>query len=220
MITAHHLVFGRKYGISSGNYYLNDTLQYFSTINGKVYNTNGPKSHIPAYEFVLGNLVTQTLPASSVWSISFWIKTTSTTLVNVLAELSSNFNIERGFLIDLNDTSSVLGKIMAGISTSNSTNLKNTNDIINDGTWKHIVIILDRSQIVSNEIKIYINNSLKTNLIYLDSNTEQTGDFISEKIYFGARSNSLQFPYKGYMSIPKLYNRNLLPTEITNLYNE
>ena len=220
MITAHHLVFGRKYGISSGNYYLNDTLQYFSTINGKVYNTNGPKSHIPAYEFVLGNLVTQTLPASSVWSISFWIKTTSTTLVNVLAELSSNFNIERGFLIDLSDTSSVLGKIMAGISTSNSTNLKNTNDIINDGTWKHIVIILDRSQIVSNEIKIYINNSLKTNLIYLDSNTEQTGDFISEKIYFGARSNSLQFPYKGYMSIPKLYNRNLLPTEITNLYNE
>ena len=220
MITAHHLVFGRKYGISSGNYYLNDTLQYFSTINGKVYNTNGPKSHIPAYEFVLGNLVTQTLPASSVWSISFWIKTTSTTLVNVLAELSSNFNIKRGFLIDLNDTSSVLGKIMAGISTSNSTNLKNTNDIINDGTWKHIVIILDRSQIVSNEIKIYINNSLKTNLIYLDSNIEQTGDFISEKIYFGARSNSLQFPYKGYMSIPKLYNRNLLPTEITNLYNE
>ena len=220
MITAHHLVFGRKYGISSGNYYLNDTLQYFSTINGKVYNTNGPKSHIPAYEFVLGNLVTQTLPASSVWSISFWIKTTSTTLVNVLAELSSNFNIERGFLIDLNDTSSVLGKIMAGISTSNSTNLKNTNDIINDGTWKHIVIILDRSQIVSNEIKIYINNSLKTNLIYLDSNIEQTGDFISDKIYFGARSNSLQFPYKGYMSIPKLYNRNLLPTEITNLYNE
>ena len=220
MITAHHLVFGRKYGISSGNYYLNDTLQYFSTINGKVYNTNGPKSHIPAYEFVLGNLVTQTLPASSVWSISFWIKTTSTTLVNVLAELSSNFNTKRGFIIDLNDTSSVLGKIMAGISSSNSNNLKNTNDIINDGTWKHIVIILDRSQIVSNEIKIYINNSLKTNLIYLDGNTEQTGDFISEKIYFGARSNSLQFPYKGYMSIPKLYNRNLLPTEITNLYNE
>ena len=220
MITAHHLVFGRKYGISSGNYYLNDTLQYFSTINGKVYNTNGPKSHIPAYEFVLGNLVTQTLPASSVWSISFWIKTTSTTLVNVLAELSSNFNGKQGFLIDLNDTSSVLGKIMAGISTSNSTNLKITNDIINDGTWKHIVIILDRSQIVSNEIKIYINNSLKTSLTYLDSNIEQTGNFISEKIYFGARSNSLQFPYKGYMSIPKLYNRNLLPTEITNLYNE
>ena len=219
MITAHHLVFGRKYGISSGNYYLNDVLQQ-STVNGKVYLVSGPKNNIPAYEFVLGNLVTQTLPASSVWSISFWIKTTSTTLVNVLAELSSNFNGKQGFLIDLNDTSSVLGKIMAGISTSNSTNLKITNDIINDGTWKHIVIILDRSQIVSNEIKIYINNSLKTSLTYLGGNIEQTGNFISEKIYFGARSNSLQFPYKGYMSIPKLYNRNLLPTEITNLYNE
>ena len=223
----HHQVFGKQYGGLYLSYNFNGNLNDSSgnnrnaTQNGTITYTTGRKGIVnTAIQFGSGNIVTPTLPASSVWSLSFWIKTTSTTLVNVLAELSSNFNGKQGFLIDVSDTNTILGKIMAGISSANSNNLKYTNDIINDGNWKHIVVILDRSQIVSNEIKIYINNSLKTNLTYYNGNTEQSGDFIADKIFIGGRGNTYSLPYIGLMDDFKLYNRPLTQTEITNLYNE
>ena len=227
MITAHHLVFGRKYGGLYLSYNFNGNLNDSSgngrnaTANGTITYGVGRKGVAgTAIQFGSGNIMTPTLPVSSVWSISFWFKTNSTSLVQVMFELSSNFNNTNGLLVDLNDTSPILGKLMAGISSSSSKNLKNTNNTLNDGLWKHIVIILDKNQPVQNEIKIYINNLLSATSTYLGDNSEMSGNFISDKIYIGGRGLTYVYPYLGLIDDFKLYNYPLTQTEITNLYNE
>ena len=218
MITAHQLVFGRKYSISSGNYYLNDVLQQ-STVNGKVFLVSGPKNNIPAYQFGLGNIVTQLLPISSVWSISFWVKSNLNTL-QILLELGTTWDIGDSLLAMISYTNN--NKISAGIS--NLSPLHNyqiaPNNNINDNSWKHIVLILDKTGIdYYTETKIYINGILQTSSLIFGNGTS-SGNFISDKLYYGGRSNSYQYPTNGLLSIPKLYNRALNQTEITNLYNE
>ena len=217
------LIFGKKY-IQTAD--LNNSLFINNVatpvlMNGTVTRTTDHKGGNTAIKFGSGNLVSiNNLPASPVWSISFWFKTNSTSLVQVMFELSSNFNNTNGLLVDLNDSSPILGKLMAGISSSSSNNLKNTNNTLNDGLWKHIVIILDKNQPVQNEIKIYINNLLSATSTYFGGNSEMSGNFISDKIYIGGRGLTYVYPYLGLIDDFKLYNYPLTQTEITNLYNE
>ena len=79
-------------------------------------------------------------------------------------------------------------------------------------------MILDRSQSVSNEIKIYIDNVIQS--LSSTNNVEQTGNYTSEKLYIGARGNTLIQPYTGLMDDLKLFNYPLTQSQITNLYNE
>ena len=218
-----HLIFGKKYiqtADLNNSLFINNVAQTV-TMNGTVTRTTDHKGGNTAIQFGSGNLVSMNnLPISSVWSVAFWMKTNSTSLVQIMVELSSNFNNKNGLFVDLSDGSSILGKLMAGISSSSSKNTKNTNNTLNDGLWKHIVIIFDRNQPVQNEIKIYINNLLSATSTYLGNNSEMSGNFISDKIYLGGRGNSYQYPFIGATSPIKMFNYALTQTEIDNLYNE
>ena len=225
MITAHHLVFGRKYTKDyileynfDGN--INDSSGNGrnATQNGTITYTTGRKG-VPntAIKFGSGNIVTPTLPASSVWSISFWFKTNSTAST-IWLELSPLLNTINGFLSSINNDGS--GKIRGYINSGNIANVnhKFTNNSFNNNNWHHLVLILDRTQTSTNEIKIYIDNVLQT--LTTSVNNDQLGNFTSEKIYIGARGTTLIQPYNGAMDDFILVNRPLTQAEITNLYNE
>ena len=220
----HHQVFGKQYGGLYLSYNFNGNLNDSSgnnrnaTQNGTITYTTGRKG-VPntAIKFGSGNIVTPTLPASNVWSISFWFKTNSTANT-IWLELSPLSNTINGFLSTINNDGS--GKIRGYINSGNTSNvnLKFTNNSFNDNNWHHLVLILDRTQPASNEIKIYVDKVLQS--LSSTNNSEQSGNFTSEKIYIGARGITLTQPYNGAMDDFKLVNYHFSQTEITNLYNE
>ena len=220
------LIFGKKY-IQPADFQpadLNNSLFINNVatpvlMNGIVTRTTDHKGGNTAIQFGSGNLVSiNNLPASTVWSIAFWMKTTQLT-IGILAELSENYNNNRpGFLVDINEYTQ--NKMIASMNVPSSYKLKyplGTN--INGGDWQHIVIIFNRNNTDDNEIKIFKNKEQLV-LSTVNYNTEMSGDFLSRKIFIGGRGTSYQYPFIGATSPFKLFNYPLTQTEIDNLYNE
>ena len=185
------------------------------SMNGNVYRTTDHKGGNTAIQFGSGNLVSiNNLPSSAIWTFSFWMKTSQTqTAFSVLFELSDLWDSKNSFIGMLNYNT--VNSLYAGINPSR--NIRG-NTSYNDNQWHHIVIVLDRNQTGENEIKIYKNKVLQSLTAY--SRGENTGDFISDKLYIGGRSNSYQRPFIGATSPIKMFNYALTQTEIDNLYNE
>ena len=227
MITAHHLVFGRKYTQPiptdyiltydfNGNFNekngINNLIQ-----NGTVTFTTDRKGGNTAIQFGSGFLQTNSnLPASNVWSISFWINTTQTSLEGYLFSLTTNYYENNAFVSELNFKN--INNLLAGISAS-PYNFKTLSKVLNDNNWHHIVLIFNRGNSANDEIKIYIDNVLQTLSVFNSNNGDHTGNFVSDKLYIGATGGFL-YKYQGKMSDIKIFNRPLTQTEITNLYNE
>ena len=213
------LVFGKKYIQPAPTPTLLYDIGLNTTTNGTVTRTTDHKGGNTAIQFGSGNLVSiDNLPASPVWSIAFWMKTTQSAL-GIIAELSENINNNRpGFIIDINEYDQ--NKMVAAMNSPSNYKVKSplsTN--INDGNWQHIVIIFNRNNTDDNEIKIFKN---KEELV-LSTKTydaEMDGDFLSRKIYLGGRGDSYKAPFVGSTSPIKMFNYPLNQTEITNLYNE
>ena len=214
-----HLIFGKKYiqtADLNNSLFINNVAQTV-TINGTVTRTTDHKGGNTAIQFGSGNLVSvENLPASPVWSIAFWAKTNQTA-ASVIAELTANYNSKYAFVITQNET---VNKIR---SASCGTNYKVKDALginINDNTWRHFVVILNRSETGDNEMKIYINKVQQSLSTFGGFNNEQTGSYVSDKIYLGGRGASYQLPFVGATSPFKLFNYPLTQTEIDNLYNE
>ena len=214
------LIFGKKY-IQTAD--LNNSLFINNVatpvlMNGIVTRTTDHKGGNTAIQFGSGNLASvDNLPASPVWSISFWMKTTQLTL-GILAESSENFNNNRpGFLVDINEYS--VSKILASMNDSSYKIKSPLGTNINGGDWQHIVIIFNRNSTGDDEIKIFKNKEQLV-LSTVNYNTEMSGDFLSRKIFIGGRGTSYQYPFVGATSPFKLFNYPLTQTEIDNLYNE
>ena len=226
MITAHHLVFGKYTQPIPTDYILtydfNGNFNEKNGINNLVQNgtvtfTTDRKGGNTALQFGSGFLQTaNNLPASSVWSISFWINTTQTTLEGYLFSLTNDYFINNAFVSELNFQN--VNKLLAGISSS-PYNFKTLNTTLNDNTWRHIVLVFDRSQSGNNEIKVYINSVLQTLSIFSGNNGDHTGNFVSDKLFIGGTGSNL-YKYQGKMSDIKIFNFPLTQTEITNLFNE
>ena len=227
MITAHHLVFGRKYTQPIPTDYIlvynfdgnfNDVNGINNLVqNGTVTFTTDRKGGNTAVQFGSGYLETvNNLPASSVWSISFWINTTQTSLEGYLFSLTTNYYNNNAFVSEINFQN--VNKLLAGISAS-PYNFKTLSKVLNDNNWHHIVLIFDIGKSANDEIQIYIDNVLQTLSVFNGNNGDHTGNFISDKLYIGAGGGN-QHKYQGKMSDIKLFNYPLTQTQITNLYNE
>ena len=218
MITAHHLVFGRKYTQPiptdyflaynfDGNFNdvngINNLLQ-----NGTVTFTTDRKGGNTAIQFGSGYLKTlNNLPASSVWSISFWMKNNSNSVITVFGG-ESGVNGSQTFNFVMND---------AGVNyyitiKGSSFNRWRTSDNLKDNIWHHYVFILDRTKLANEEIQVYIDGVKKNTIRF--SSSDSSGNFVSSRINFG------QQLWTGLLGDIKIYNRPLTQTEITNLYNE
>ena len=208
------LIFGRKY-VQPLSFIFDLGLN--TTTIGTVTRTTDHKGGNTAIQFGSGNLVSiNNLPASTVWSVAFWAKTNQTAL-SLIAELTNNFNSKYAFNISQNDPSNKI------VSASWGPNYKVKGALginTNDNVWRHFVVILNRNETGDNEIKIYINKVQQSLSTIGSFNNEQTGAYVSDKIYLGGRGTSDQYPFIGATSPFKLFNYALTQTEIDNLYNE
>ena len=172
MITAHHLVFGRKYGVDFDTFIYSEIsgINGFLPVtkNGTVTFTTDRKGGNTAVQFGSGDLTTiNNLPASPIWAFSFWIKTTDTSSLKAIIAINLVTKGNREFGIVLEN-----GKIRAEINNAGVAYLNvgvAQGAVVNNNTWQHIVIILDSNQSAGNEIKIYINGILRTLLFNLNT---------------------------------------------------
>ena len=218
MITAHHQIFGRKYTQPIPTDYI---LAYnfngnFNDVNGvnnlaqkgTVTFTTDRKGGNTAVQFGSGYLQTvNNLPASSVWSISSWMKNNFNSAVTVFGG-ESGVNNSQTFNFVMND---------AGVNyyitiKGSSFNRWRTSDNLKDNIWHHYVFILDRTKLANEEIQVYIDGVKKNTIQF--SSSDSSGNFVSSRINFGQQS------WTGLLGDIKIYNRPLTQTEITNLYNE
>ena len=209
------LIFGKKY-VQPLSFIFDLGLN--TTTNGTVTRTTDHKGGNTAIQFGSGNLVSiDNLPASPVWSVAFWAKT-SQTAVGLIIELTSNFNNNvPAFLIWHNQL--LPNRFAAGYNQSSGQNMYgNSNTQINDSNWHFITIIMNRNETINNELKIYVDKVL-TSITYT-SQYNTSGNFKSDKIYIGGRGNSYSSPFNGATSPIKMFNYALTQTEIDNLYNE
>ena len=221
MITALHQVFGRQYGGLYLSYNFNGNLNDSSgnnrnaKQNGTITYTTGRKGIVnTAIQFGSGDLTTiNNLPASPIWSFSFWMKTTET-LTRVIFAVNgvTTGNREWGILLEN-------GKIRAEINNAGVEylNVGTAPTIINNNNWHHVVVILDSTQAASNEIKIWIDNIAQT--LTKSYNSDTSGNFINKGLIFGRTTSNFNY-FNGVLDDVKIYNRPLSQTEITNLYNE
>ena len=107
---------------------------------------------------------------------------------------------------------------IADHTSGNSYNVGGSATNINNNTWRHIVLTIDRSLVGNQQNKIYVDGVLS----YVQSTTFQTdlnGQWELNPLFIGQRAgNSIGF--NGQMKFLKIFNYPLSPSEITNLYNK
>ena len=215
-----HLIFGKKYNQTAdlnNSLFINNVAQTV-TMNGTVTRTTDHKGGNTAIQFGSGNLVSvDNLPASPIWSISFWMRSSQTTLEGYIISLTDDYYSNEALIAEINFQS--LGSLLVGISSS-PYNFKKIEGSFNDNTWRHIVIIFDRSKPANDEIKLYVNSILASITIWNSNNGDHTGNFSNNKVYIGGRTTSTQYRLNGATSPIKMFNYPLTQTEIDNLYNE
>ena len=225
MITALHQIFGRKAIVKNEGLILDLPFQNsFVDATGKNTMIAGGASNLPTFTLEGGEYAatfngSQSLKTNSNFvigtdkvSISFWMKTTQTAAA-VVGEMSPNTNSNNTFSWYINDN-------VANSVQFNSRNTGNNQSVrtgANNGTWKHFVAVIDRSQNAANEILIYENGSLVTfTKPYSQDNNKNFGNNI---LFIGQRGGS-QYGFNGQMKFLKIFNYPLSPSEITNLYNK
>ena len=226
MITAHHLVFGRKAIVKNEGLILDLPLQNnFTDTTGINTMVAGNSSNLPTFvldgsEYAAVFNGSQSLKTNANFNIgavkvstSFWIKTNQTA-TSIIAELSTNTNNNNAFYNALNDL--LPNRIALGDHISGY-NIGDSAININDNNWHHVVLIIDRS-LGTSQNKIYVDGILS----YVQNTSLQSnlnGNFGIYQLFIGQRGGS-SLGFNGQMKFLKIFNYPLSPTEITNLYNK
>ena len=227
MITAHHLVFGRKSIVKNEGLILDLPFQNsFIDTTGKNTMVAGGTSNLPTFTLEGGEYAanfngSQSLKTNANFvigtdkvSISFWMKT-SQTATAIIAELSKNSNSKDAFYNALNNL--LDNRISIGDHISDH-NIGYSAININDNNWHHVVLMINRSLVGNQQNKIYVDGILS----YVQNTTYQSdlnGNWGLFPLFIGQRGgNSLGF--NGQMKFLKIFNYPLSPSEITNLFNK
>jgi hypothetical protein len=148
-----------------------------------------------------------TFDLNNAFSISTWVKYTSTSAMVVLSKRETT---KIGLLIELGS-----GKPFTAIRDASS-NIAITNTYsgtYNDGNWHHIVATFDRT---ANELKLYVDNELKET-----ANTSSVGDIAptTNNLMIGRRSDTSSSYFDGKISNVSIFNEELTSTEVMKLYS-
>ena len=229
MITAHHLVFGRKAIVKNEGLILDLPFQN-SFVDATSKNTMiaGGTSNLPTFTLESGEYAatfngSQSLKTNANFnigtdkvSISFWMKT-SQTATSIIAELSTNTNNNNAFYVVINDT--LANRVSIGDHTSGSSyNIGSSATNINNNTWRHIVLMIDRSKIGNQQNKIYVDGVLSY-VQHASYKVDLNGNWALNPLFIGQRGGSL-YGFIGQLKFLKIFNYPLSTTEITNLYNK
>ena len=227
----HHLVFGRKAIVKNEGLILDLPFQNsFVDATGKNTMIAGGNSNLPTFTLEGGEYAatfngSQSLKTASNLilnsdkvSISFWIKTTQTT-IGLVAELSESLNSSgnNGFWIINNNTgANKLEFLDRNNLVSSANNIVRPNPNINSGVWQHIVITSDRALNGANQSKVYVNGVLNFVTVQTNDINNNYGNHI---LFIGQRAGS-SLGFNGQIKFLKIFNYPLSTTEITNLYNK
>ena len=228
MITAHHLVFGRKAIVKNEGLILDLPLQNsFVDATGKNTMRAGGTSNLPTFTLEGGEYAatfngSQSLKTNSNFvinsdkvSISFWMKT-SQTVVAVVSEISTNATSgNNAFGVYIND---LLANRIEIADNQSGLNIGNSATNINNNAWRHIVLTIDRSLVGNQQNKIYVDGILS----YVQNTTYQSdlnGNWELNPLFIGQRAGN-SFGLNGQLKFLKIYNYHLSQTEITNLLNK
>ena len=221
----HHLVFGRKSIVKNEGLILDLPFQNsFVDATGKNTMIAGGTSNLPTFTLEGGEYAatfngsqsikttTNLLLNSDKVTIAFWMKTTQTSAA-VVGEMSPNTNTNNAFSWYINDR--VANSVQ--FNSQNTSSNQSARTGANNGTWKHFVAVIDRSQNAVNEILIYENGSLVT--FTKPISTDNNGNFVNNILFIGQRGGS-SYGFNGQLKFLKIFNYPLSVTEITNLYNK
>ena len=227
MITAHHLVFGRKAILKNEGLILDLPLQNsFTDTTGINTMVAGGTSNLPTFTLEGGEYAatfngSQSLKTNANFvigtdkvSISFWMKTTQTATA-IIAELSTNTNNNDAFYNAIND---LLPNRIAIGDFRYGYNIGNSAININDNNWHHVVSMIDRNLVGNQQNKIYVDGILS----YVQDTRFQSdlnGQWALNPLFIGQRAGS-SLGFNGQMKFLKIFNYPLSPTEITNLFNK
>ena len=148
-------------------------------------------------------------------TVEFAIKTTQTSNA-LIVEMSPNISASNTFGVYTNNLTA--NKIDIGDHTMspNSFNIGGTTVNINDGTWKHLVMTIDRNLGVDQN-KIYLNGTLN----YSQSTTYYAnliGNFVNNILFIGQRNGNL-VGFNGSLMYLKIYNYALTGGEASTAFN-
>jgi len=180
------------------------------SINGGKYDAcasfNGSNSII---NFGAGG-IQATSAVSNSFSISWWMKTTATdknALFNTYGSGSGAF----GFSLEMGYDVSTAGKLKLWTNYGSTVTTGFSTGAINDGNWKHIVIVKDVSGAT---MKVYVNNS------EVLSASIGTSAHVGNPLVFGSYTDHAAYEYTGLFDQARVYDSALSSSEITSLYNE
>ena len=184
--------------------------------NGTVTFTTDRKGGNTAIQMGSGYLETvNNLPASSVWSVSFWIKNKRLTGASYDTFLNLSNGITSVGIINISINKTANNRLTyVGSTTNGGGYVERYINMPTNNNWYHVVIVLDVALTGLNNQKFYVNG-VQQNVSTVVS-SEETASYQSGKLQVGS-NKSYQF---ADLDDVKLFNRPLTQTEITNLYNE
>ena len=187
-----------------GNY--NGTL-----VNGATYGTgiiNNGFSFDGVNDYVdLGNVLD--FDGSTPFSISAWCYFTTNTTQAIFAK----FTLTQGYVLQRRNSQDIRFGLYA-LNVSGSYLSVRTTSTVSTGGWKHIVVTYDGSKDVSG-VNIYVDDSLMTLTTEANALIGSTSTTATAKI--GSRQSDLYL--NGLEDEVGIWNRELTPSEVTELYN-
>ncbi len=143
------------------------------------------------------------LDISSDFSISLWVKTSTTANTVILEKSNDNTNYH------LHMSGDTAGALQFGITSNASTGRISGTQVVNDNRWHHVVGTFSDS---SNTLRLYIDGVLSQS----NTGASDTVSGNSQSLLLGSRSGSAAFP--GSLDEARIYSRALTQVEISALY--
>jgi hypothetical protein len=194
------------------------TLTNGPTYSASAITTDGVDDYINCGNYANANFGT------SNFTINMWIKTTSTTGGTILAKSTGDSaNVSYGWLIYLNATSS--GEIGFGtataagaFSTSGNYIIRTSGASVNNGAWKMVTVVADRS--LAN-VSIYINGVLQTLTTWISATASlaTVGNITNSQVLCIGNESDFNVPANATFSLVQLYNKALTLNEIRQNFN-
>jgi len=146
---------------------------------------------------------------TNVFSLEAWIKTTKTTAQCIVSKMlwSAPYTGWRFFLS--------AGKPYFNLYGTSDVLQIHTNDVLSDGNWHHCIATYDGTSLASG-VKIYLDGSLKTNIV--DNNSITSTILNSASCYVGSRENGGE-RWLGILDEVVIYDKVLSQVEVTSRYN-
>jgi hypothetical protein len=194
------------------------TLTNGPTYSAGAITTDGVDDYINCGNYANANFGT------SNFTINMWIKTTSTTGGTILAKSTGDSaNVSYGWLIYLNATSSgeigfATATAAGAFSASGNYIIRTSGASVNNGAWKMVTVVADRS--LAN-VSIYINGVLQTltTWIFATASLATVGNITNSQVLCIGNESDFNVPANATFSLVQLYNKALTLNEIRQNFN-